>query len=146
MRKDSPSSLAEFKPAQLSSSIQRRDLNDDHGDAFVAALERGRREIFDDRYGGEGGHPHLEILIVSPDVQRKGIGRMLCNYKINNVRDWKLNASANVRDEIKALTLFSSHAGFGLYSSLGFKQIGKMHAQVKGDDEFLEMAAMSLEV
>lgn len=104
----------------------------DRMDAFKSACARNKASFFDAAYG-ERGHVMLKILLCHPDYQRRGAGRALTEWGIQEARRLGLYT-----------TVFASPMGLGLYTKLGFREIGRFRVQLEGDEEFLEIPALIL--
>jgi hypothetical protein len=66
---------------------------------------------------------------------RRGAGTALC--------DWGIKKA--VSDKLAAVTLFSSPMGKPLYTKLGFREVGIVHIQVDGEEEYIDFPGMTLE-
>jgi predicted N-acetyltransferase YhbS len=75
-------------------------------------------------------------LATRPDYERGGVGTALCCWGIQKA----------ISSKLEAVTLFASPLAKPLYMRLGFIEVGIVHIQVKGEEEFLEMPGMTLEL
>lgn len=64
-------------------------------------------------------HWYLSVLGVAPEAQRRGVGRMLVDWGIDQARQESAQAG-----QLVPLTLLSSPMGLGLYAKKDFKIIG----------------------
>ncbi|KAK1751186.1 acyl-CoA N-acyltransferase [Echria macrotheca] len=103
----------------------------DRMNAFRAQCSAKKHELFDTRY--RRGHMFLKILLCHPDYQRRGAGRALTIWGIEEARRLGLNT-----------TVFASPMGFELYRQLGFREIGRFRVQLEGDEAYLDIPAMIL--
>lgn len=103
----------------------------DRQNIFRKTCAASKRELFDARY--PRGHVFLKILLCHPSYQRRGAGRALTEWGIDDARRRRLNT-----------TVFASPMGFELYKKLGFHEIGRFKVQLEGEDVFLEIPAMVL--
>jgi predicted acetyltransferase len=99
---------------------------------FRKALARAKAEWFDARYGNE--HLNLMILATHPDHRRQGAASKLLAWGIQEAQTKKVS-----------ITLFSSPMGLPLYRKNGFEQVGLVHVQVEGEEEYIELPAMVLD-
>ncbi|KAK1827037.1 putative N-acetyltransferase ycf52-like protein [Podospora conica] len=103
----------------------------DRQNVFRQTCAASKRDLFDSRY--PRGHVFLKILLCHPSYQRRGAGRALTEWGIDEARRRRLNT-----------TVFASPMGFELYRKLGFREIGRFKVQLEGEDVFLEIPAMVL--
>ncbi|KAK0739986.1 hypothetical protein B0T18DRAFT_352009, partial [Schizothecium vesticola] len=103
----------------------------DRQNVFRETCAASKRDLFDTRY--PRGHVFLKILLCHPSFQRRGAGRALTEWGIDEARRRRLNT-----------TVFASPMGFELYRKLGFREIGRFKVQLEGEDVFLEIPAMVL--
>lgn len=103
----------------------------DRQNVFRETCAASKRDLFDARY--PHGHVFLKILLCHPSFQRRGAGRALTEWGIDEARRRGLNT-----------TVFASPMGFELYRKLGFREIGRFKVQLEGEDAFLEIPAMVL--
>jgi len=75
----------------------------------------------------------LKILLCHPDYQRRGAGRALTEWGINEAARRGL-----------CTTVFASPMGLKLYQKLGFREIGRFRVQLDGDEEYLDIPALVL--
>ena len=108
---------------------ERPDASPARMKAFRANIGKAKAAWFDSRFGDH--QISLLTLATLPEYQRRGAGRMLC--------EWGL---AMAKEEGVAVTLFSSPIAQRLYAKLGFKEVGTVHVQVEGEKEFIEFSAM----
>jgi GNAT superfamily N-acetyltransferase len=106
--------------------------NQDRMNAFRDECAAAKTSFFDSRYR-KRGHMFLKILLCHPDYQRRGAGRALTEWGINEARRLGLNT-----------TVFASPMGYRLYRKLGFRQIGRFRVQLDGEEAFLEIPALLL--
>lgn len=109
-------------------TIGRRD----RAKVFRDTCAASRRDLFDARY--PRGHVFLKILLCHPDYQRRGAGRALTLWGIDEARRLGLNT-----------TVFASPMGLPLYESLGFREVGRFRVQLEGDDVALDIPALVLD-
>ncbi len=98
---------------------------------FRETCAASKHDLFDSRYAR--GHVFLKLLLCHPDYQRRGAGRALALWGIEEACGLGLNT-----------TVFASPMGFGLYQKLGFREIGRFRVQLEGEDSFLEIPALVL--
>jgi GNAT superfamily N-acetyltransferase len=98
--------------------------------AFLDALMKSKKELFDDVYGDH--QLHLGMICTLPDYQRRGAGTMQCKWGLDLAKEKKLE-----------VTLFASPMGRLLYEHLGFDVRGTVIVQVKGEEEKLTIKAMA---
>ncbi|KAK5658452.1 hypothetical protein OQA88_1841 [Cercophora sp. LCS_1] len=108
-------------------TIGHRDRMNVFREACVAA----KRDMFDARY--VHGHMFLKILLCHPEYQRRGAGRALTTWGIEEARRMRLNT-----------TVFASPMGFELYKKLGFREVDRFRVQLEGEEVFLDIPAMVL--
>ncbi|KAK3989623.1 putative N-acetyltransferase ycf52-like protein [Cladorrhinum sp. PSN332] len=102
--------------------------------AFRQACAKYKASLFDSVYPEHrGGHVMLKILLCHPDYQRRGAGRALTEWGIQEAAALGL-----------CTTVFASPMGFNLYRKLGFRQIGSFKVQLDGEKEYLEIPALVL--
>ena len=90
---------------------------------------------FDDYFGTLGSDQiHLWLLCTSPAFRRRGAGTQLCRWGIN------LAACQGVHT-----TVLASPMGKKLYEALGFELNGYFIIRVEGEDEKLEIWALTKE-
>ncbi|KAK4656465.1 hypothetical protein QC762_310520 [Podospora pseudocomata] len=103
----------------------------DRMDAFKSACVRYKASFFDAKY--KRGHVMLRILLCHPDYQRRGAGKALTEWGIQEAQRLGLYT-----------TVFASPMGLRLYTKLGFTEIGRFRVEVEGDEEHLEIPALVL--
>lgn len=103
----------------------------DRMNVFREACITSKRDLFDARY--VRGHMFLKILLCHPEYQRRGAGRALTMWGIDEARRMGLNT-----------TVFASPMGFELYKKLGFREIGRFRVQLDGEEDYLEIPALVL--
>jgi GNAT superfamily N-acetyltransferase len=108
---------------------ERLDANPARMSEFRKQLSKAKKIWFDTQYGDE--QLNLMILATHPDYRRQGAGMLLVEWGMEEVER-----------RGGAITLFSSPMGFPLYKKLGFHQVGLVHCQVDGEDEFVELPAL----
>jgi hypothetical protein len=89
---------------------------------------------FDKKYGEKQWS--LVTLATRPDYERGGVGTALCCWGIQKA----------ISSKLEAVTLFASPLAKPLYTKLGFIEVGTVHIQVEGEEEFLEFPGMTLEL
>jgi ribosomal protein S18 acetylase RimI-like enzyme len=89
---------------------------------------------FDEKYGEKQWS--LMTLATHPDYGRGGVGTALCYWAIQRA----------ISDKIEALTLFASPLGKLLYTKLKFIVVGIVRIQVEGEEEFVDLPGMTLEL
>ncbi|KAK4182647.1 acyl-CoA N-acyltransferase [Podospora australis] len=137
---DTPASQASLQSGGLGTSLVPATENaplltighKDRMDAFKTACARNKTSFFDATYG-KRGHVMLKILLCHPDYQRRGAGRALTEWGIQEARRLGL-----------CTTVFASPMGLRLYKKLGFREMGRFKVQLEGDEEFLEIPALVL--
>jgi predicted N-acetyltransferase YhbS len=117
-----------------SDHLDRRDANPARMTAFRKAICKAKEEWFDKKFGES--QMCLTTLATYPDYMRRGAGKALCEWGIKKA----------VSDKLAAVTLFSSPMGKPLYTKLGFRQVGMVHTQVEGEEEFPDFPGMILEL
>jgi ribosomal protein S18 acetylase RimI-like enzyme len=88
---------------------------------------------FDKTYGEKQWS--LLTLATHPDYRKGGVGTALC---------WGIQKA--ISDKLEPVTLFASPLGKRLYNKLGFKEVGVAHIQVPGEEEFLKLPGMTLDL
>ncbi|MCJ1404944.1 hypothetical protein MMC11_008170 [Xylographa trunciseda] len=123
----------EVKPKQKGppDHLQRRDASAARMTAFRESIGRAKREMFDGPYGES--QLYLGMLACHPDYQKRGAGRMLCQWGLDKAKTEGLT-----------ITLYASPMGARLYRSLGFQNVGSFRTQVEGEEEFLDTPGMVL--
>ncbi|KAK3343498.1 acyl-CoA N-acyltransferase [Lasiosphaeria hispida] len=102
--------------------------------AFRETCAASKRALFDAVYTARGRqHMFLKILLCHPDYQRRGAGRALTAWGIDEARRAGVDT-----------TVFASPMGLELYKKLGFKEVGRFRVQLEGEDVFLEIPALVL--
>ncbi|PMD45735.1 hypothetical protein L207DRAFT_420211 [Hyaloscypha variabilis F] len=117
-----------------SDHLNRRDASPVRMQQFRKTISKAKEEWFDNRFGES--QMCLTTLATHPEYMRRGAGSALCEWGIRKA----------VAENLKAVTLFSSPMGKRLYTKLGFRQVGLVHTQVEGEEEFLEFPGMILEL
>lgn len=112
--------------------VDRQDADPTHLLAFQTDIDRVQKTVFDVRYGDE--QLYLGILACHPDYQRRGAGGQLVRWGLEKAKREGLN-----------VTLFASPAGTHLYRKLGFQEAESFETRVEGEDEYLDMLAMTLD-
>jgi hypothetical protein len=102
-------------------------------EAFQAYHE-AKRDWFDNKYGENKWS--LTTLATHRDYTKGGVGKALCCWGIQRA----------ISNNLKAVTLFASPLGKLLYTKLGFKEVGTVHIQVEGEEEFVKFPGMTLEL
>jgi len=123
-----------FEPSSRTSSHAVKPVTigyRDRQNVFRETCATSKRDLFDARY--PRGHVFLKILLCHPSYQRRGAGRALTRWGIDEARRRRLNT-----------TVFASPMGFELYRKLGFCEIGRFRVQLENEDVFLEIPAMVL--
>lgn len=91
---------------------------------------REAKELWFDQVYGDERH-YLLTLATHPDYQRKGIASMMIRWGINQARESGV-----------PIILFASPMATPLYETLGFREVGRRHVQVPGEDERLQVKGM----
>jgi ribosomal protein S18 acetylase RimI-like enzyme len=114
-------STTDFSISGFESSASRRDMDPIRQQKFIDALALAEEQYF----GPEWGSKRLEAIdiVVDPKYHRRGVGRALMT--------WALEQSTKHQDPV---TLTAGPLGKLLYSSVGFKELGKVDCEVEGDD------------
>jgi predicted acetyltransferase len=100
---------------------------------YRETISKAEEDYFDKKFGNS--QLYLTTLATYPHYMRRGAGAGLF--------DWGIKKA--VSDKLAAVTLFSSPMGIPLYTKLGFHQVGIVHTQVDGEEEFIEFPGMTLE-
>jgi ribosomal protein S18 acetylase RimI-like enzyme len=101
--------------------------------AYRETISKAKEDYFDKKFGDS--QLYLTTLATHPHYMRRGAGAALC--------DWGIKKA--VSDKLAAVTLFSSPMGIPLYTKLGFQQVGIVHTQVDGEEDFIDFPGMTLE-
>ncbi|SPJ82062.1 uncharacterized protein FTOL_09467 [Fusarium torulosum] len=107
---------------------ERRDANPTHMRTYIHDLTNGIKKYFR-QFGKE--QIGLGRLVTHPDFRRRGAASMIC--------EWGQKEACK---DGKSLGLLATPMGKPLYLSLGYKVIGKVVAQVEGEEERVEVDAM----
>lgn len=118
-------------PDDESRAPRRRDANPVHFREFARRMSEG----FDRYFGSLGSNQvHLWLLCTRPAFRRRGAGTQLCQ--------WGIRLAARQRIHT---TVLASPMGKRLYGELGFALYGSFIIQVEGEDEKLEIWALTRE-
>ncbi len=74
------------------------------------------------------------ILVTHPDFRRQGAGSKLLELGIQMAQTKKIG-----------IALFLSPIGLLLYGKSGLEEVGLVHVQVEGENEYVELPAMVLD-
>lgn len=107
----------------------RRDASTPRMKAFRASVGANKKKTFDSTYGEQ--QLNLMVLATRPDYQRRGAGSALVQWGMKKAKEEGLT-----------VTLFSSPQGHGLYSKLGFVEVGTAHVQAEGEELALTLPMM----
>jgi len=110
----------------------RPDANPYRLKEWRSKLIQAQKQFFDDVYGE--AQLHLVILSTHPDYQRRGAGTTLIEW-----------GKEKARAENLTIVVTATPMGGPLYKKLGFRQVGNVHFQVEGEDEFVELTALVCE-
>jgi hypothetical protein len=102
--------------------------------AFRDGYRIKKLEWFDILYGEKQWS--LMTLATHPNYERGGVGTAICCWGIQKV----------ILSKLEAVTLFASPLAKPLYTKLGFKEVGIVHIQVDGEEKFIELPGMTLEL
>jgi ribosomal protein S18 acetylase RimI-like enzyme len=100
--------------------------------AWTKTMAKAKKSIFDDCYGQR--HFHLQVLATHPKWQRRGAGTSLC--------DWGMRLAKMTG---MTISVFASPMGRELYRHLGFRDVSDVKVSVKGEQESINVLAMSYE-
>jgi predicted acetyltransferase len=95
---------------------------------YIHDLTNGLKKYFR-QFGKE--QIGLGRLVTHPDFRRRGAASMICGW-----------GQREACKDGKSLSLLATPMGKPLYLSLGYKVIGKVVAQVEGEEERVEVDAM----
>jgi ribosomal protein S18 acetylase RimI-like enzyme len=114
-------STTDFAITGFDSPENRRDMDPKRQQMFIDALAVAEERYF----GPEWGPKRLEAvdIVVDPKYHRRGVGKVMTK--------WALDEATKHQAPV---TLTASPLGKLLYSSVGFKDLGKVECEVVGDD------------
>lgn len=101
-------------------------------DAYIPAATQAREKFLSERYGKR--HLFLGEMVVHPDFQRRGYGKILMQWGIEKAKQQRW-----------AITAFASAPGRRLYESFGMREIGSFRTQVEGEDEYIDNPILAMD-
>lgn len=109
----------------------RRDGELKRMQAWTSITTKSKAEVFDREFGD--CQLHLQILATHPKYQRRGAGRLLCEWGL------RLAEIASV-----PITVFASPMGSSLYQKSGFVSVSNVRIKAMEDDhDGVVLAAMT---
>lgn len=109
----------------------RRDGDPKRMQAWTSITAKSKAEVFDNVLGPR--QLHLQILATHPKYQRRGAGRLLCEWGLQVAEFFRL-----------PITVFASPMGSILYQTTGFMLVDRVQVKAtEDDDEGVVLAAMT---
>lgn len=105
-----------------SANAVRRDGDQKRMQAWTLITAKSKAEVFDRKLGDR--QLHLQILATHPKYQRRGAGRLLCEWGC------RLAERASV-----PITVFASPMGSNLYQEIGFVAVDDVRVEAMEDDD-----------
>ncbi|KAE9364407.1 hypothetical protein N431DRAFT_549940 [Stipitochalara longipes BDJ] len=103
-----------------------------HTAAWREATANARKKYFDEIYGGR----KIELLLLGtlPEYQHRGAASKLVGWGMEVAHDHE-----------KAVVVLGGSSGKNLYLKLGFKLVGGIHIQLKGEEDKMDLSALVYE-
>lgn len=129
---DGPPGTGRFGGKPPANHPERKDASPVRLAEYTKCSTKARKELFVSRYGQR--QLALRQLATLPAYWKRGAATQLCRWGMEEAR------RAGV-----AVSMFASPMGKPLYENLGFEPVGKFRVQVEGEEEFVEVHALTWE-